>query len=665
MAAASPLAVSSDSEEGVVVEAAPPSKKPKKLAGSKASANLLAELNESCPNTFKKHSEYELCCLECRSVINIRRGGAKDARKHTNTTKHIKAVERNKKQNSLDMYGLKNKEDNNVIESEVMLIQMLTMKNVSFVACAEVARGLKSVCSDSKIAKSMMCGATKVAQITKCIGNDYNTQVIAELKLKPFTLMIDESNDSGEKVLAILASLYDEPTKTNSTRFVQLVKCSDASANGIFKLVDSFFKTHGVIKWTNVVAFQSDNCNVMKGKHKGVIRLIRDQNPNVVDMGCICHLCNLCVKKASQALPFSVDDLLVDIHYHFDNSMPRTEELKSYFAAYPDLEYKRMLKHCSTRWLSIRPCLERLLVFYEPIMKYFIDCKEAEKRGKAKNIKEILTDPVTKPLLFFLSDTLKTVDKYNVLFQNEQFILDRGYEATLSLIKDLLGRILPPEKIRPYLRHDLSQIDLSSFLEPSEFAISTDCRIELERIYDEDTETEHKVLNYCKDWILAFFTKLRTTFPVDLLKAFSVLNPQTISENRNVIKLFIDLCKLIGAPVPEDLKTQLRMMLCDEFDTAKDCIPFWIHMAEKYPAVQLAMSYILAFPNSNAGTERLFSLLKAVHTPVRNSLAIETINAILQMKVNKRSPATEIDNKDELLKRCKKATMDYNRLHSS
>lgn len=140
MAAASPLAVSSDSEEGVVVEAAPPSKKPKKLAGSKASANLLAELNESCPNTFKKHSEYELCCLECRSVINIRRGGAKDARKHTNTTKHIKAVERNKKQSSLDMYGLKNKEDNNVIESEVMLIQMLTMKNVSFVACAEVAR---------------------------------------------------------------------------------------------------------------------------------------------------------------------------------------------------------------------------------------------------------------------------------------------------------------------------------------------------------------------------------------------------------------------------------------------------------------------------------------------------------------------------------------------
>ena len=73
------------------------------------------------------------------------------------------------------------------------------------------------------------------------------------------------------------------------------------------------------IPWTNVIGFESDNCSIMKGQHKGVIKRIRDVTPKVVDLGCICHLCNLCVKKAGTTLPFAVDDLLVDIFYHFDS----------------------------------------------------------------------------------------------------------------------------------------------------------------------------------------------------------------------------------------------------------------------------------------------------------------------------------------------------------
>lgn len=67
------------------------------------------------------------------------------------------------------------------------------------------------------------------------------------------------------------------------------------------------------------MGFESDNCSVMKGKHKGVVKLLKDENTKIVDLGCICHLCNLCVKKASKELPVSIDDLLVDIYYHFDN----------------------------------------------------------------------------------------------------------------------------------------------------------------------------------------------------------------------------------------------------------------------------------------------------------------------------------------------------------
>lgn len=81
----------------------------------------------------------------------------------------------------------------------------------------------------------------------------------------------------------------------------------------------ALFSSKENIPWKNVIAFESDNCSVMEERHKGFIKLKRDKNAKVVDLGCICHLCNLCVKKASKGLPMSVDDLLVDIYYHFDN----------------------------------------------------------------------------------------------------------------------------------------------------------------------------------------------------------------------------------------------------------------------------------------------------------------------------------------------------------
>lgn len=55
----------------------------------------------------------------------------------------------------------------------------------------------------------------------------------------------------------------------------------------------------------------------MKGKNKGASALICKQNPQVMDLGCIAHLTNLCNVKAMKSMPFQVDELLTDIYYHF------------------------------------------------------------------------------------------------------------------------------------------------------------------------------------------------------------------------------------------------------------------------------------------------------------------------------------------------------------
>lgn len=73
------------------------------------------------------------------------------------------------------------------------------------------------------------------------------------------------------------------------------------------------------ISWSRVIAFNSDNCSVMKGHRNGVIAKIRAVNPKVIDVGCICHMANLAVGKAMKKSLFNLDDLVSDVFNHFSS----------------------------------------------------------------------------------------------------------------------------------------------------------------------------------------------------------------------------------------------------------------------------------------------------------------------------------------------------------
>ena len=72
-------------------------------------------------------------------------------------------------------------------------------------------------------------------------------------------------------------------------------------------------------------------------------------------------------------------------------------------------------------------------------------------------------------------------------------MLHQAYESTLMLIKDILGRILRPSAIREHLRGDISKIDVTQLLDASDFDVGAQCRVELERLYDDDCDTEYHV----------------------------------------------------------------------------------------------------------------------------------------------------------------------------
>ncbi|KAK6171726.1 hypothetical protein SNE40_018164 [Patella caerulea] len=124
------------------------------------------------------------------------------------------------------------------------------------------------------------------------------------------------------------------------------------------------------IPWENLVCFAADNAAVMLGSKKGVAAFITEMAPAVYIAGCSCHLIHLAVQK---------DQLLVDIFYYLEKSSKRKQALKAN-QEQEGLPQHKILKHVSTRWLSLEHCLDRLLEQWPALMKFY----EAEVEGEKK-----------------------------------------------------------------------------------------------------------------------------------------------------------------------------------------------------------------------------------------------------------------------------------------
>ena len=69
-------------------------------------------------------------------------------------------------------------------------------------------------------------------------------------------------------------------------------------------------------------------------------------------MGIFEYYKKYCSFVTLQTTHFDVEDVMIDIFYHFDKSTKRKAELADY-CTFCDVEFRRVLKHVSTRWLRV------------------------------------------------------------------------------------------------------------------------------------------------------------------------------------------------------------------------------------------------------------------------------------------------------------------------
>ena len=162
-----------------------------------------------------------------------------------------------------------------------------------------------------------------------------------------------------------------------------------------------------------------------------------------------------------QTNPVDIDQVFVDISYYFFHSSKRKQQFCDLWCSLFTSEPQTILKHCTTRWLSLLQCVGRCLTQFDGLKSFFFSCSEAET-SKVVSILQWLENPLTKPLLLILSFILPSMDKLNRLFPNStQNTTCQLYTAMSRLVRLYASNLLKPECIVT-VGHDLSKLNLAT-----------------------------------------------------------------------------------------------------------------------------------------------------------------------------------------------------------
>ena len=186
----------------------------------------------------------------------------------------------------------------------------------------------------------------------------------------------------------------------------------------------------------------------------------------------------MCAASALIKLPVSIDELLIDIYYHFKHSSKRYSEFSAIREEFSDIVPLWILKHCTTRWLNLERCVKPLLDQWPALHAYFDKEAESNRNTRLQRITKHLKKTEVKLLCHFVSYAWKGFSSFSLAFQIHASRIGTLQSDVLNLLKSFLSNFIDPNVLRQ--SNDITTInyqDLNVQLKDSELAIGTSTRM--------------------------------------------------------------------------------------------------------------------------------------------------------------------------------------------
>ena len=227
---------------------------------------------------------------------------------------------------------------------------------------------------DSKIAKAYSCGKTSCI-LNRAIAPDLQSTSIEQMKTSCYSIATDESNDQGlQKMNPITVRIFGINQHKVVTKFYDMCPSTSSTAVGIFTAINTAMMKNN-ITWNNCVSLAVDHTSVNVGRNNSVIAEAREKNEHIILTCCPCHIAHNAASKATKAFVkvadnFNVEELLVDIYFHFDYSSKR-KNLFVKFCELCDQLYCKIIKFHSVGYLGMSTCIKRVLRLLPSLESYF------------------------------------------------------------------------------------------------------------------------------------------------------------------------------------------------------------------------------------------------------------------------------------------------------
>ncbi|EFN81622.1 Zinc finger MYM-type protein 1, partial [Harpegnathos saltator] len=139
--------------------------------------------------------------------------------------------------------------------------------------------------------------------IKKVIAPTLLNDLLHDLKNCPYSLLIDENTDVGTvKYLCICVRYFSKKTQKILVCFLGLIEIERASAECLYTKLKEFLTNLG-LHLINIIGIGTDGANNLCGQRNSLYIKLKEDNPNIQLIRCICHSLNNASSKTAELLP--------------------------------------------------------------------------------------------------------------------------------------------------------------------------------------------------------------------------------------------------------------------------------------------------------------------------------------------------------------------------
>jgi hypothetical protein len=320
-------------------------------------------------------------CSYCNSTFTVKHEGIKAVTDHNSTTKHKTSVKAHETLNSVKTFFLtKNTiRENKVILCELIHIYDNVMHHNSYLSLDCELKLASKAFPDSSIAKKLHCGRTKAEMIVKNVLYSASIEIrLNELNkgsTKKFSISTDASNKGNIKLFPIVLKFFSKSFGAKEF-IIDIIDDSKEDSLSIFNNLKKVLESND-LSINNIVSYTADNASVNYGKNKSVFKNLISVSKNIVKANCNCHVIHNSAKFGCKILSFDVETRVLKVLSEFSSSAKNIAQLKIDFK-FIAIDYKKLLKHVPTRWLTLFYTLDRLIQVWPVIKHYFLTQGEEE-----------------------------------------------------------------------------------------------------------------------------------------------------------------------------------------------------------------------------------------------------------------------------------------------